>query len=439
MTLFSLVNTEKKSDNLDFGSDVDDSEFGKFPTRNTRNTNHGSHLRSPNQQSLGSFNPILQGKNSNEVNEVLESYLDDYKEVDDKPEGHLFLEAKLSTPQYRRRNVSNFCTVEAPRELISFLYKLGHEAKKKSKSINLKHLPDDLPIPDGLSWDCSIGSDLMFGSMTRSSSSNFLTAGSNVRSSNSLFSGSLLRGSRTGSLFNPNWLCLEPIDGSFKDSTDSLKIKRNSSSHLKGFNEIRLSDVHSLHSISSGALNPAEFTGDDSATPRDKALTLPVPKEIDKMYLRDYPKMHKKMRSNSTDFAFSEANEASRIEMSTATSPKAIKEFLISQENEDKEDDVESLLMRFMKNQLRCGRRRRVISQSMLKKSVKRHEQRRRQLARIHLKPTETLRNATKQDYDLKVKPKRTYPPISNNKHAIPVIDEEDLGSSLSLVVFDNE
>jgi len=436
MTLFSHVNTEQKSDNLAFDSDVDDSEFGKSPTRNTRNANHGSHLGSPNQQSYGSFTTILKGKNSNEV---LGPYLDDYKEVDDKPERHLFLESKLSAPQYRRRNVSSFYTVDAPRELISFLYKLGHEAKKKSKSSNLKHLPDDLPIPDGLSWDCSIGSDFMFGSMTRSSSGNFLRAGSNLRSTNSLLSGNHPRASRSGSIFNPNWLCLEPIEGSFKDSMESLKIERNNLSHLKGFNEIRLSDVHSLNSMSSGALNPADLTGDDSATPRDKALTLPVPEDIGKLYLRDYPKMHKKMRCNSTDFAFSEANEASRIEMSTATTPKAIKEFLISKENEEKEDDLESLLMRFMKNHLLCGRRQRVISQSMLKKNVERHEKRRCQLARIRVKPTETLRHANKQDYDLKVKPKRTFPRINNNKHPIPVIDEEDLGSSLSLVVFDKE
>jgi len=439
---FSLVTTEKKINNLDFGSNFEflDSEIGETFTPGGRNANHGSPLGSPNQQSLGSFSHNMKGKNSNEVNEGKESYVDDYKELDYNPESDLFLDSKLSTPQYRSKNVSAFYTVEAPRELISFLYKLRHEAKKHSKSINLKHLPDDLPIPDGLSWDHSIGSDLMFGSMTRSSSSNFLRAGSNFRRSSSFYSGNLLRGSRTGSLLNPNWLCLEPVD-SVVNSMDSLKIQRNSSSSKKGLNEIRLSDVNSLHSLSSGCLNSTEFTVDDSAKPCDKGLTLPVSKAIDKVYLRDYPK-HKKIRSNSTDFAFSEANEASRIEMSTATTPKAIKEFLIPEENEEKEDDLESLLMRFMKNHLRCGRRRRIISRSMLKKNVERHEERRRQLARISLKPTETLRQAVKQDYDLKIKSKRSFPRSSNVRPArerIPVIDEEDLGSSLSLLAFDKE
>jgi len=434
---FSLVNDGMKIDNLDFGSDVEflDSEFGQSLIPNGRNAKRGIPMGSPNQQSLGSFSPNMKGKNRNEVNEVLESYVDDYKELDYKPESHSFLDSNLSTPHYRSKNVSAFYTVEAPRELISFLYKLGHDAKKR-KSINSNHLPEDLPIPDGFSWDRSIGSDF---TTTRSTSSHFL---SNFRSSNSFLSGNLFRGSKTGSLFNPNWLCLEPVDGMFKDSMDSLKIKRNSSSSKKGFNEIRLSDVQSLNSISSGGLNPPELPSDDSGNVRDNTLTLPVSKTIDKVYLRDYPKQHKKMRSNSLDFAFSEANEASRIEMSTATTPKAIKEFLIPEENEEKEDDLDSLLMRFMKNHLRCGRRRRIISQSMLKKNVERHEERRRQLARIHLKPTETLRQTPNQDYDLMSIPKRSFSRASSNRPArerIPVIDEEDPVSSLSLVVFDDE
>merc|ERR550534_1473291 len=181
----------------------------------------------------------------------------------------------------------------------------------------------------------------MFRSLTRSSSDNFLK--SNMMSSYSFLSGSFLGGSRAGSSFYPNWLSSERIDGTFRQSMDNRKLQ-NDLSNKEGSNEIRLSDVHSS---SSGDLKRDEYA-DEGPSWRDQAWSVPVKAE-GKLYLRDFPKEYKKVRSNSTDFAFSEANEASRIEMSTATSPKAIKEFLMPEERKEKEDDVESILMRIMK------------------------------------------------------------------------------------------
>merc|ERR1712060_265436 len=108
----------------------------------------------------------------------------------------------------------------------------------------------------------------------------------------------------------------------------------------------RLSDVHSTSSADERFKPGGEFI-DSGGCPRDKVPSLPVFKGRDKVNLGDFPKRH---RSNSTDFAFSEANEASRIEMSTATTPKEIKEWLFPEKKEEKEDEVE--IMRMMKNHL---------------------------------------------------------------------------------------
>merc|ERR1719285_651265 len=103
------------------------------------------------------------------------------------------------------------------------------------------------------------------------------------------------------------------------------RLQSESSSNKESVNEIRLMDVHSS---SSGEMKRDEYS-DDGRSHRNQAFSLPVEKAVGKAHLRDYPKKRKKMRSNSTDFAFSEANEESRIEISRATTAKAVKEFLM--------------------------------------------------------------------------------------------------------------
>jgi len=427
---FSLANTGKKINNLETDSDeYFDTDFGKWRKGKKRNPNIESPKGCPNHKSSRSLIQCTQAKN---IDEVLESPvdIDDYKEGDDKLESYEFVETEQSSPQIKRNRIGTFYTANAPRELINLLYKLGQEAKKRNK-FNFKYLPDDLPIPSPLPWDCSIGS---FGSLT-GSSSDFYTTRTNIVSSYSLLNGSFLS----------NWLSLERIDGSFRQSLPSMDNRKwhsDSSSYKdkESVSEIRLMDVHSS---SSGELKRDEFS-DDGRSLRDQAISMPAEKAVGKLQKRDfYPKKHKKMRSNSTDFAFSEANEASRIEMSAVTSPKAAKEFLIPEERKEKEDDVESIIMHIMKNHLRCGRRRKIISQSMLKKNVKLNEERRHRINRILWKPLMALerqRHAAKQD-DQKPIPNKSRPRLNSRRAAIDrisVIDEEDQASSLSLI-FDKE
>jgi len=427
---FSPANTDKKINNLESDSDeYFDTDFGKLLKGKKRNPNNESPSGIPNWQSSGSLSPCTAAKN---VKEGWELHADEYdcKEGDEKQESYEFLDTEPSMPQIRRNSARTYYTAQAPRELINFLYMLGKETKKRNK-LNLKSLPDDMKIPSPVPRECSIES---FGSLDGSSSDNFLTARGSILSSYSMLSGCFLKGTKAGSAFYPNLLSLQKIDGTFRQSMSSMdnqKLQSESSSNKESVNEILLIDVHSS---CSGELKRDEFS-DDGRSHRNPALSLPAEKAVGKVHLREYPKKHtKKRRSNSTDFAFSEANEASRIEISTVTSSKAFKEFLIPEDRKEKEDDVESIIMRIMKNHLRCGRRRRIISQSMFKKNVQRYEERRHRINRILWKPSMTLewqRQAANQA-DQKPKSNRAPPRLSINRQRIPVINEEDHGSSSS-------
>jgi len=390
---FSLVNNEKKIKNLDFESDESyDSDSGKLPKGNGRYSNYESYIGYPIPQSLQTLSQNEQAKISKKF---LESYaaMCDYKEL---VESWTSLGTKLSTPHRTIKRLSTFYTAKAPHELIPLFYRLGLEAKKQNKTIILKSLPDDVPIPSPLPWDRSMCSDTMFASLTRSGIGNFLNTGSNILSSYYMLGESLPSRCQTGSSFYPKWLSSQWLDGTLRQSMKNQTAQSDLKSNEKNFNEIRLSDVGSL---TSDDLNPVMLS-DNHSSPRNQ-VSLSVPKAKGILHWLAHPKEHQKMRCNSTDFAFSEANEPARIVMSTATTPKTIKEYLKPEEKEEKGNLVESILIRIMKNHLRCGRRGRVISQSMFKKNMKRNEEQKRRLARVLWKPSmtsETQRQAAMQD-----------------------------------------
>jgi len=369
---FALVNSDKKINNLDFESDESyDSDSGKLPKGNGRTSNYESYIGYPIPQSLQTLSQSELAKISMKF---LESYAAtyDYKELVDS---YTSLGTRLSTPQRAIKRLSTFYTAQAPHALIPLFYRLGLEAKKENTTINLKSLPDDVPIPSPLSWDRSMSSDCMFGSPTRSSIGNFLTTSSNILSSPYKLGKSLPIGSQTGSSFYPNGLS-QWLDGALEQSMENQKSQTEPWSYEENIYEIRLNDVDTLSS-------------DDLMRAVDSDKHSSISNEV-----------YQKMRSNSADFAFSEANEAARIEMSIAITPKAIKEYLIPEEKEEKGNRLESILS-IMKNHLRCGRPSKIISHSMFQKNFKRSEEQQRRLARVLWKPSmtsETKRLAAKQD-----------------------------------------
>jgi len=88
----------------------------------------------------------------------------------------------------------------------------------------------------------------------------------------------------------------------------------------------------------------------------------------------------KKQRANSLDFAYSEANEASRIRVALLKSPKAIENILLNEKEED------STILRAVKEQLEKGRKRIIYSKPILNMREIRYERQKDHFAKIYLK-----------------------------------------------------
>jgi len=87
-----------------------------------------------------------------------------------------------------------------------------------------------------------------------------------------------------------------------------------------------------------------------------------------------------KERANSSDFIYSEANEASRISVSILGSPKKMEKFLLEKKKE------ESTIWRIAKEKLQKGRRRIIYSKLQLTSKQDRYERKKDQFAKIFLK-----------------------------------------------------
>jgi len=95
----------------------------------------------------------------------------------------------------------------------------------------------------------------------------------------------------------------------------------------------------------------------------------------------------KKQRANSLDFAYSEANEASRIRVALLKSPKAIEDIL----REEKEED--NTILKAVKDQLEKGRQRIIYSKPILNRREVRYERQKDHFAKIYLKKNRLRKN----------------------------------------------
>jgi len=95
----------------------------------------------------------------------------------------------------------------------------------------------------------------------------------------------------------------------------------------------------------------------------------------------------KKQRANSLDFAYSEANEASRIRVALLKSPKAIENILLEEKKED------STILRAVKEQLEKGRQRIIYSKPILNMREVRYERQKDHFAKIYLKKNRLRKN----------------------------------------------
>jgi len=256
-----------------------------------------------------------------------------------------------------RPQAKTFYTTEAPRELVSFLYKLGHEAKEQSKSMKMRQLPDDIKVPDPVVWGHSIGSDMANGS--------FL---SDPRNNQPGTSGFL------------SWVSSSLMGKELSDVGHDL-IRAPSHDYTEEKEDVNFTGwiPAAKEANEKGWETQAnEFPKWNICKQKSKSNNLPrIP---DNEEIEPHSR-YKRRRSISSDFVNSEANEISRIKVSSVRSPHDIKEFLSHGNNED--EDPNSSFIQILKGRLSCGSPRKIISKPMLRGLVKRNESFRKKFARV--------------------------------------------------------
>jgi len=289
----------------------------------------------------------------------------------------------------KSRRVKTLYTTQAPIELISFFYRISREAREQGSATSLKYLPDDTPIPEPISRERSFASGTLSASqselsifrLNRASQRQILQTSlswlglsmSNLNSDQSLRLTSKIQ-SR-----NPSSISLDEDDikiladeGSEMSLTPlSPKIKSRSFSGrelaLDSVGEDHSMDVYlSLSHLGFGRPHVS------SLSKRPKRSTL-------------YPARKINRRCNSYDFAFSEANEVSQVNVSTITSPKDAKKFLIFEEKEEHDP-----LMSLLKTDLSNRKSKKLVSRFMRKSRRSRDARRRENLSNV-LRKTDSL------------------------------------------------
>jgi len=263
-----------------------------------------------------------------------------------------------------RPQAKTFYKAQAPRELVSFLYKLGHEAKEQSKSMKMKQLPDDIKVPDPIVWGHSIGSDMVFGS--------FLSDPKNNPPGTSGFL-SWVSSSLMGKDFSDGAPDLIRVP-----SHDFTEVKEdvNYTEEIPATKETNGKDGNGYRLKETQADEFSKWNISKQKSKSNNLLRIPDNEkgESHSQYLR-------KRRSISSDFVNSEANEISRIKVSSVKSPHDIKEFLSLGNNEV--EDANSSFVHIMKGRLSCGSPRKIISKPMLRGLVKRNESLRQKFSRV--------------------------------------------------------
>lgn len=294
----------------------------------------------------------------------------------------------LFSPSARSRASAYDTIIAPPHEIYSFIYKLGRESRREhreTRATRLDNLSQDFPIPDPISFEAS---EITIGSTPKWSTG---TNTARTVSYKDTFTPSWIFPDRPNSAKNLNRKSFLEMPWEVPDygSVSKMVQVRKEESPEKRTYSI------SFVSSSDESLKPSEIIRDRSGVQK-KTWVFPISEDLQTLYPRDSLKLHEERRSNSLDFAFSEANELSRIETSTLKSPKDIKEFL-TRENKN-EEEKESYLMQLMKKHLSCGRRKIVMSKSKLRDRVKRDEERRCMIQRVSWKQESAIAEALKRE-----------------------------------------
>jgi len=103
----------------------------------------------------------------------------------------------------------------------------------------------------------------------------------------------------------------------------------------------------------------------------------------------DFPIKPSRIRANSTDYAYSEANEASRAVVASLKTTKAVRNFL--KEEEQKENEP----LRLARDELKEGRQNLIVSKPKLNIRDKRHEQQKDSLVKTSQRDSSMFNSRT--------------------------------------------
>jgi len=300
---------------------------------------------------------------------------------------------RKSSGSRKSKRVKTLYTSQAPIEIISFFYRISREARERGSCSSFNQLPDDTPVPDpihcegswlgALSGSASCDPDILRNPSWSQSDLPSKLIGTNhihllqrslswlsqplsqLTSDHSL----LLRPSERSRQLSSSTLDEDELKISIDESVDkdqkilSLKMKNltllNRELALDSAMENHSRDI--ILSLSSLGIGRAHMPNHWKKIKKSPSI-LPVKRS---------------RRCNSSDFAFSDANEISQVNVSSIKSPKDAKEYLITNEEKEERDPFMNMLMMHLAH----SSRERLVSKSMRRSRRTRDEMRLEELS----------------------------------------------------------
>jgi len=297
-----------------------------------------------------------------------------------------------SSRRRKSKRVKTLWTSQAPIEIISFFYRMSREARERGSCSSFDHLPDDTLIPEPIQYERSWLGLISAGascdpdvvgtpSWCQSDLSNKLISANHIQiiqrslswlsqplsqltSDHSLQLGPSGRTRKfSSSSLNEDDLKIL-VDESVKIDLKTLSPKMKNLSLLN--RELTFDSVGNNHTEDIFPILASLGIG-RSHLPNSSKRTKKSPL---------YSTARSSRRCNSSDFAFSEANEISQVDVSSMRSPKDAKEYLVTCEEKEDRDPSMNMLMHLVH-----GSRERLVSQSMRRNRRSRDEMRREALS----------------------------------------------------------
>jgi len=257
-------------------------------------------------------------------------------------------------------------TTQAPLEVISFFYRLGREANEQKQSMGRVNLADDTPLPEPLRkiWSSRLAMDI-------------------------------------GSISLPSTLPISPSHSA--GELEDYEVMSNTW-NFDDEDESNGTPSFLLKDASDGLLFEQFCSSDEKMDSHNNSECEPI--NI------NFSNKPSRARANSTDYAYSEANEESRIGVARLKSPTAMRNFLTREQVEDDK------LLSIAKDRLNKGRQNHIVSKLMLNVREIRYERQKDNFVKTCLRynslfnsPTSRPKASSVSERHMRVGPKDTSSP----------------------------